>query len=87
MHSRPFTHTALLQEPVGDPAKGRVRCLTCERHCELADGQTGWCRTRVNDSGTLYTLTYGAVSSLPFRQGQDSGASSAHHLALAVVGT
>ena len=41
MHSHLFTHTALLQEPVGDPAKGRVRCLTCERRCLLADGQVG----------------------------------------------
>jgi pyruvate formate lyase activating enzyme len=41
-----------------------VRCLTCERRCELADGQAGWCRTRQNQGGTLYTLIYGAASSL-----------------------
>jgi len=58
--SSPFIHRALLQEAVND----RVRCLTCERRCLLADGQTGWCRTRQNQGGTLYTLTYGAVSSL-----------------------
>jgi len=51
---------ALLQEAVND----KVRCLTCERRCELADGQVGWCRTRQNRAGTLYTLIYGAVSSL-----------------------
>ncbi len=51
---------ALLQEAVND----KVRCLTCERRCELADGQVGWCRTRENRAGTLYTLIYGAVSSL-----------------------
>jgi pyruvate formate lyase activating enzyme len=51
---------ALLQEPVGE----RVRCLTCERRCTLADGQVGWCRTRQNRAGTLYTLIYGSVSSL-----------------------
>ncbi len=56
----PFIREARLQEPVD----GKVRCLTCERRCELADGQTGWCRTRQNRGGTLYTLTYGAVSSL-----------------------
>jgi len=56
----PFIHEARLQEPAGD----KVRCLTCERRCELADGQTGWCRTRENRDGTLYTLIYGAVSSL-----------------------
>ena len=56
----PFVHQARLQEPAGD----KVRCLTCERRCLLADGQVGWCRTRENRAGTLYTLIYGAVSSL-----------------------
>jgi pyruvate formate lyase activating enzyme len=56
----PSIHKALLQETVND----KVRCLTCERRCLLADRQTGWCRTRQNWGGTLYTLTYGLVSSL-----------------------
>jgi pyruvate formate lyase activating enzyme len=56
----PFIRRARLQEAVNDKA----RCLTCERRCELADGQVGWCRTRQNRGGTLYTLTYGAASSL-----------------------
>lgn len=56
----PFVHEAKLHEP----ANGELRCLTCERHCLLADGQLGWCRTRENRGGTLYTLTYGALSSL-----------------------
>lgn len=55
-----FTRPALLQEP----ADGRVRCLTCERRCEIVPGGLGWCRTRRNESGTLVTLVYGAVSSL-----------------------
>ena len=38
--------------------------MTCERGCLLVDGAKGWCRTRVNREGTLYTLIYGAVSSL-----------------------
>jgi len=53
-------YQALLWERTGDA----VRCLTCERRCELADGQVGWCRTRQNRDGTLYTLLYGLVSSL-----------------------
>ncbi|MFQ6101035.1 MAG: AmmeMemoRadiSam system radical SAM enzyme [Anaerolineae bacterium] len=64
MHTQPFVRAALLQEPVGAPDQGRVRCLTCERRCLLAGDQTGWCRTRENRDGTLYTLIYGAVSSL-----------------------
>jgi pyruvate formate lyase activating enzyme len=56
----PFIHRARLQEPVNS----KVRCLTCERRCKLADGQAGWCHTRQNWSATLYTLVYGLVSSL-----------------------
>ncbi|MBC7251234.1 MAG: AmmeMemoRadiSam system radical SAM enzyme [Anaerolineae bacterium] len=59
MHS-PTVRPGLLQEPTGD----RVRCLTCERRCLLSEGAVGWCRTRHNDGGTIYTLTYGSVSSL-----------------------
>jgi pyruvate formate lyase activating enzyme len=58
----PFIHLARPQEP--DDDSHTVRCLTCERRCELADGQVGWCRTRQNRGGRLYTLIYGAVSSL-----------------------
>lgn len=56
----PWLYPALLQERDGH----EVRCLTCERRCTLLDGQTGWCRTRQNREGTLYTLTYGLLSSL-----------------------
>ena len=51
---------ALLWEDAGEA----VRCLTCERRCVLKPGQTGWCGTRVNQGGTLYTVIYGLVSSL-----------------------
>jgi pyruvate formate lyase activating enzyme len=56
----PWLRPALLQERTGDA----VRCLTCERRCTLSDGQTGWCRTRQNREGRLYTLIYGLLSSL-----------------------
>jgi pyruvate formate lyase activating enzyme len=59
MSSR-FVQPALLQES----ADGAVRCLTCERRCLIPEGKQGWCRTRENRRGTLYTLIYGAVSSL-----------------------
>ncbi len=55
-----FIRPALLQEPAGR----RVRCLTCERRCEIVPGGLGWCRTRRHQDGALVTLTYGAVSSL-----------------------
>ncbi len=56
----PSVRPALLQEPAG----ARMRCLTCERRCEIAPGGRGWCRTRRNRDGLLETLTYGALSSL-----------------------
>src|SRR5512136_2977677 len=55
-----FIQTARLQEPIGR----RIRCLTCERRCELVPGGLGWCRTRRHQAGQLVTLIYGAVSSL-----------------------
>jgi pyruvate formate lyase activating enzyme len=51
---------ALLHEWVGR----QIRCLTCERRCEIAPGGQGWCRTRQHQDGQLMTLIYGAVSSL-----------------------
>ncbi len=56
----PTMREALLQERID----GKVRCDVCERRCELVEGGEGWCRTRVNDGGVLYTTVYGAVSSL-----------------------
>ena len=56
----PCVREARLQEK----ADGKVRCLTCERWCEIAQGGLGWCRTRKNLDGRLYTLIYGDVSSL-----------------------
>ncbi|MBI5280533.1 MAG: AmmeMemoRadiSam system radical SAM enzyme [Candidatus Solibacter usitatus] len=51
---------ALLFEQAGEA----VRCLTCERRCELRPGEQGWCRTRQNLDGRIRTLTWGVVSSL-----------------------
>ncbi len=42
----------------------RVQCLVCQRRCIIPDGEMGWCRTRVNEGGTLYSLIYGEVSSI-----------------------
>ncbi len=57
-----FVRPALLQEAIGQ--RTRVRCLTCERRCEIAAGGFGWCKTRRCQDGVLVTLIYGAVSSL-----------------------
>ncbi|MFL7793379.1 MAG: hypothetical protein AB8I69_14655 [Anaerolineae bacterium] len=42
--SSPFVLKALLQEAEGN----NVCCLTCERRCELADDEAGWCHTSQN---------------------------------------
>jgi pyruvate formate lyase activating enzyme len=57
----PTGHPALLWEPL--PGQ-RVRCGVCTRRCELADGKKGWCGTRVNRGGRLFSLIYGQVASL-----------------------
>ena len=44
-------------DPVGD-GKGTVRCALCPRRCTLATGETGFCRARRNEGGTLYSLGY-----------------------------
>ena len=55
------TKEAALYERLAD---GAVRCRTCCRECVIAPGGLGWCRTRANRGGTLYSLEYGLVSSL-----------------------
>jgi len=37
----------------------RVRCKLCPKECELAPGERGDCRVRVNIDGKLITLVYG----------------------------
>jgi pyruvate formate lyase activating enzyme len=43
---------------------GAVTCLACQRRCFIPEGKTGWCRTRINEGGRLFSLIYGEVSSL-----------------------
>jgi len=40
----------------------RVRCDVCPRRCVIEDGERGYCRTRENRGGTLYSLVYGRVA-------------------------
>ena len=46
---------------------GNVRCRLCERRCTISDGERGFCNTRMNIGGVLYTLTYGNLSALESR--------------------
>lgn len=51
---------ALLQEKLSN---NRVRCNICQRRCNIAEGRAGYCRTKINRGGTLYTTIYGVISS------------------------
>ena len=41
-----------------------VRCQLCMRKCMIDEGKMGWCNTRLNKDGKLYSVTYGRVASL-----------------------
>jgi pyruvate formate lyase activating enzyme len=43
---------------------GSVVCGVCERRCHIGLGGRGFCGSRQNIGGRLYTLTYGDISSL-----------------------
>ena len=42
---------------------GSVVCDTCCRHCPIKKGNTGFCRMYKNIDGTLFSISYGIVSS------------------------
>ncbi len=54
----PKVRRALLQEKIN----GRALCLTCEKRCVIEDGKTGFCKTKKNIEGVLYTLVYGEIA-------------------------
>lgn len=55
----PTVKKASLQEPF---SKNKVRCLLCERKCVVIEGKRGFCETRENVKGELYTLVYGDIA-------------------------
>jgi pyruvate formate lyase activating enzyme len=42
----------------------KVRCNTCNRRCIIYSGKVGFCKTRENRNGILYSLEYGLISSI-----------------------
>jgi len=56
----PCAREAMLWTEIG----GKVRCELCERRCEIPEGGRGFCKTRVNVNGRLFTLEYGNISSI-----------------------
>lgn len=43
---------------------GKTQCLACPRHCQLVDGEVGWCGARECEDGKVIPRTYGLISSL-----------------------
>ncbi len=43
---------------------GKIQCLACPRHCQLVDGEVGWCGARKCENGKVIPRTYGLISSL-----------------------
>jgi len=56
----PRVKEALLYEKLDS----RVKCKTCERTCVIKPNQLGFCKTRKNVDGKLYTLVHGDISSI-----------------------
>jgi pyruvate formate lyase activating enzyme len=44
--------------------KNGLICETCERECFLREGEAGFCKTRKNINGKIYTLCWGDISSI-----------------------
>ena len=57
----PSVEESLLYEGVDGDG---LRCGICERRCTISSGQVGFCTTRMNIEGKLYTLVYGDISSM-----------------------
>jgi pyruvate formate lyase activating enzyme len=58
---RPTIKQALLFEELSNK---RVQCNLCERRCKIGQDALGFCKTRKNIGGKLYTLVYGDISSI-----------------------
>jgi len=56
----PRIKESYLQKKLGN---GAVQCFICRRMCVLKEGELGFCKSRKNIDGTIYTTQYGDVSS------------------------
>ena len=45
-------------------ADERIVCSLCPHHCRLADGETGFCRARANESSAIRCKNYGRLTSV-----------------------
>ncbi len=42
------------------------QCLTCERKCKILNGKSGFCQSRINKDGEIYSVVYGLIPALSF---------------------
>jgi len=61
LQKTPELHEARWWEPT---TAGRVHCYLCPRHCQIGEGQSGFCFIRINRGGTLYNLGYASPAAL-----------------------
>ncbi len=40
------------------------QCFTCERKCKIAKDKVGYCQTRINHEGIIYSIVYGCIAGL-----------------------
>ncbi|NWG09825.1 MAG: AmmeMemoRadiSam system radical SAM enzyme [Nitrososphaerales archaeon] len=52
------------ESPLYTKKGDRIRCDLCERRCHIPLDGLGFCKTRANIDGKLYTLVYGDISSI-----------------------
>ena len=45
-------------------ADERIVCSLCPHHCRLADGETGFCRARMNEGGIIRCKNYGRLTAV-----------------------
>jgi len=42
------------------------QCLTCERKCKILREKSGFCQSRINKEGEIYSIVYGLIPALSF---------------------
>jgi len=62
--SYPTVRKAIFYEKLSE---NKTRCTLCERKCEIPENSKGFCKTRINIKGELYTLVYGDISAVESR--------------------
>ncbi|MFX1365295.1 MAG: AmmeMemoRadiSam system radical SAM enzyme [Promethearchaeota archaeon] len=43
-----------------------TQCFTCEKKCKISEGKFGFCKTRTNKKGEIYSIVYGLIPALSF---------------------